>query len=92
MRATDSLLFEPDQDYLMSIGMVSVNVLLPSSNEGKILVPLETHFLVAANLESGTCVGHVTIVTKGESVEGRGYPSTYRDQEARGVCIEDMHV
>ena len=54
VRATDSLFFEPDQDYLTSMGMVSVDALLPSTNEGKIPVPLENHFSVAADLESGT--------------------------------------
>ena len=48
---------------------MSVDALLPSTNEGKTLVPLENHLTLAADLESGKCVGHVTIVNKGELVE-----------------------
>ena len=43
-RTMDSLLFEPDQEFLASMGMVSVDALLPSNQEGKVLVPLEIHF------------------------------------------------
>lgn len=39
----------------------------PSPTKAKFyLVPLEKHLLVAADLDSGTCVGKVTIVTEDE--------------------------
>ena len=55
----NSLLFEPDQEFLASMGLVSVDALLPGTKEGKVLVPLENHFSAAADLEAGTCVGNV---------------------------------
>ena len=66
IKETDSLLFEPDQDLLTSIGIVSVDALLPGTNEGKVLVPLENHYSVAADLESGLCIGKVTVVPESE--------------------------
>ena len=83
VRATDSLLFELDQEFLTSIGMVSEDVLPPSTNEGKVLVPLENHLLVAVDLESGTCVGNVTIVTKGESVEELAEARTFVKEKSK---------
>ena len=63
-----SLLFKSDQEFLASMGMVSVDVLLPSTKEGQVLVFFANHFPVAADLEAGTCVGNVTVVTRGQSV------------------------
>ena len=51
------------------MGMVSVDALLPSTIEGKVLAHLENHFSVAADLEAGTCVENVTALTRGQSVE-----------------------
>ena len=41
--------------------MVSVDALLLSTKEGKVLVLLENHFSVVADLAAGTCVGNVTV-------------------------------
>ena len=62
----DSLLFELDQEFLSSMGIVSVDALLPSTKEGKVLVPFKNYFSVAADLVAGTCIGNITIVTSSE--------------------------
>ena len=65
-RAMNCLLFEPDEEFFPSVGMVSVDALLSSTNEGKVLVPLENYLSLAADLDSGTCIRRVTIATEDE--------------------------
>ena len=50
------------------MGMVPV-ALEEEEDEGNVLVPLENHFSVAADLEAGTCAGNVMDVTRDQSVE-----------------------
>ena len=72
------------------MGMVSVDALLPSTIEGKVLAPLENHFSVAADLEAGTCVENVTALTRGQSVEEVAETMTFAEkskepQEVGGI-------
>ena len=82
-RTMDSLLFELDQEFLASMGMVSVDALLPSTKEGKVLVPLENHFSVAVDSEAGTCVGNITILTRGQSVEEVAETMTFTEKQSK---------
>ena len=65
------------------MGMVSVDVLLPSTIEGKVLAPLENHFSVAADLEAGTCVENVTVLTRGQSVEEVEETMTFTEKQSK---------
>ena len=64
----DSLLFKLDQEFLTSMGMVS-RCLTSKHQWGEGSSPPWNHLSVAADIESGTCVGNMTIVTKVKSVE-----------------------
>ncbi|MDA8032291.1 MAG: hypothetical protein MPK62_14430 [Alphaproteobacteria bacterium] len=67
---------------------VSVDALLPSSKGGKVLVPLENHYSVAADLEAGTCVGNVTVITRDQSVEELAETMTFtKEEKSKDHCL-----
>ena len=66
------------------MGMVPVDdALLPSTKEGKVLVSLKNHFSVAADLEAGTCVENVTVLTRGQSVEELAETMTFANEKSK---------
>ena len=79
----DSLLLEPDQEFLASMGMLSVDASLLSTKEGNVPVPLKNHFPVAADLEAGTCVGNVIVLTGGQSVEEVAETTTFAEKQSK---------